>query len=71
MSKLRVGKPARPRDDLVVDSLDNEVNFRSKHPGFAGNDSPNPREDSLITKLRNSQEHYDEVREKRKQEYIR
>ena len=68
MSKLR---PGRLRDELVADSLDNEVLFRGKQPGFAGNESQNPREDSLITKLRNSQEHYDEVREKRKQEYIR
>ena len=71
MSKLRANKGGRFREEGVVDSLDNEVMFRNKQPGFQGGENPNPKEDSLITKLRNPQEHYDEVREKRKQEYIK
>ncbi len=69
MSKLRAAKPPRPRDDPGTDALDLEVFSRNKPQAFPAQD--HPREDSLITKLRNSQEHYDEVREKRKQEYIR
>lgn len=52
-------------DYKFMDSLESEVRNR-KNPQA---EATGPREDSMIARLRNSQEHYDEIREKKKQEY--